>query len=132
MSEFVINNKNQKDDTLSVKAYTFWGMHETEDSQGFPMLDLQDDDDIFTIPNVYAAEVSKGAKTTYYVKRGKYGKLYDPIGMYSEGTQKNQMRHAGKPEWSLQTTSKLVFDQYTKYLKTKNSAWLNNAEREVV
>ena len=96
------------------------------------MLDLQGDDDIFTIPNVYAAEVSKGAKTTYYVKRGKYGKLYDPIGMYSEGTQKKQMRHAGKPEWSLQTTSKLVFDQYTNYLKTKNSAWLNNAEREVV
>lgn len=132
MSEFVINEKTDKDDTVSVKAFTFFGMHEHEDSEGFPLLDLDNDDDIFTIPNVYAAEVSKGAKTTYYVKRGKYGKLYDPIGMYTEGKQKSQMRHAGKPEWSLKATSQKVFDQYTIYLKTKNAAWLNNAEREVV
>jgi hypothetical protein len=134
MSEFKINAKNNKSKDIAIKAYTFWGMHETEDESGFPLLELEEDDDmdIFMLHNVFAAELVQGKKVTYYVKRGKYGKLYDPIGMYSEGKQKSQMRHAGKPEWVLKPTSKKVFDLYRNYLKTKNSAWLNNAEREVV
>lgn len=134
MSDFIINENNDKQTNVSVKAYTFWGMHESEDEDGFPILDTEepDDIDIFLCHNVFAAELIKGKKTTYYVKRGKYGKLYDPIGMYSEGKQKSQLRHAGKPEWQLKPTSKKVFDLYKNYLKTKNSAWLTNAEREVV
>lgn len=134
MSEFKIDKSNSSSRNITVKAYTFWGMHEVEDEEGFPLLELEENEDvdIFVLHNVFAAELTQGRKVTYYVKRGKYGKLYDPIGMYSEGKQKAQLRHAGKPEWVLKPTSKKVFDLYANYLKTKNSAWLNNAEREVV
>lgn len=134
MSEFKIDKSNSASRNITVKAYTFWGMHEVEDEEGFPLLELEENEDvdIFVLHNVFAAELTQGRKVTYYVKRGKYGKLYDPIGMYSEGKQKAQLRHAGKPEWALKPTSKKVFDLYANYLKTKNSAWLNNAEREVV
>jgi hypothetical protein len=50
--------------------------------------------------------------------------------MYSEGTAKKQMRHAGKPEWEFKETNEVVFNKYINFLRTKNIAWLNNAERE--
>jgi hypothetical protein len=40
------------------------------------------------------------------------------------------MRHAGRPEWEFKETTKQVFDKYINFLKTKNVAWLNNAERD--
>jgi len=50
--------------------------------------------------------------------------------MYSEGMAKKQLRHAGRPEWEFKETNEQVFTKYIKFLKTKNTAWLNNAERE--
>ena len=46
MSEFKINKDNNKSKDITVKAQTFWGMHETEDESGFPLLELEEDDDI--------------------------------------------------------------------------------------
>ena len=56
--------------------------------------------------------------------------LHDALPIYSEGTARKQMRHAGRPEWQFKETTKQVFDKYINFLKTKNVAWLNNAERD--
>ena len=47
--------------------------------------------------------------------------------MYSEGMAKKQLRHAGRPEWEFKETNEQVFTKYIKFLKTNNTAWLNNA-----
>ena len=80
----------------------------------------------------YAKIVRVNDKVIYYVKQNKYGSLYNPTGMYSEGNESKQLRHAGRPNWVFRDVNKKVFDYYLKFLETKNEAWLNNAERELV
>ena len=80
--------------------------------------------------DAYAKSVTGNTKTRFFVKRGRHGKLYNPIGIYSEGTANRQLRHTGRFEWEFKESTEKVFNFYIKFLKTKNSAWLNNAERE--
>lgn len=134
MSEFQIRKKKNVVSEDTVEVYTFFGKHDYEDDEGYPMLDFEEEIDleqIFEDPEAYAVKTNLHGVTRYYVKRGKHGHLFNPIGMYSEGTQHKQLRHAGKPLWELKKTSKKIFDYYINFLKTKNPAWLNNAEREV-
>lgn len=131
MSTFKINNDKPDNVSTKVEVYTFSGEEDFVSDEGYPLLDLEYDDNVFEDPDAYAVKIIKGHKVNYYVKRGKYGKLFNPIGMYSEGRKNNQMRHAGRPEWRLEPTSEKIFSYYIQFLKTKNAAWLNNAEREI-
>ena len=133
MTSFIINKDKEPDELPLVHVYTFSGEQDFFDDDGFPMIDLGEDfdDDFFQEEDAYAIKISKGRKINYYVKRGKYGKLFNPIGMYSEGRKGQQMRHAGRPEWRFEPTNEKIFNYYINFLKTKNSAWLNNAEREI-
>ena len=103
--------------------YTIFGKHDWLDDEGFPRVNEE-------APDAYAKSISGNFETKFFVKRGRYGKLYNPIGLYSEGTANKQLRHAGKPEWEFKKETEKVFNFYINFLKTKNSAWLNNAERE--
>ena len=58
------------------------------------------------------------------------GFIYDPWGIYSEGTQHKEARHAGKMAWSFRKVNKKCFNMYLTYLESKNKSFLNNAERE--
>ncbi len=131
MTTFKINQTKQEDSKSKATVYTFWGSHDFEDEEGFPLVDVDDQEDLFSLVDAFAIKITKGNKTNFFVKRGKYGKLYNPIGMYSEGNSRKQMRHAGRPEWRFEPTNEKIFTYYTNFLKTKNLAWLNNAEREV-
>ena len=103
--------------------YTVFGKHDWLDDDGFPRLDSEGTD-------TYAKAIAGNERIKFFVKRGRHGRLYNPIGLYSEGTANKQLRHAGKPEWEFKETTERTFDFYINFLKTKNSAWLSNAERE--
>ena len=102
--------------------YTIFGKHDWLDDEGFPRLDVEGAD-------TYAKSMTGNERTKFFVKRGRHGRLYNPIGLYSEGTANKQLRHAGKPEWEFREATEKTFNFYIKFLKTKNSAWLSNAER---
>tara|TARA_R110000824_G_scaffold273457_1_gene461944 strand:+ start:169 stop:561 length:393 start_codon:yes stop_codon:yes gene_type:complete len=103
--------------------YTMFGKHEWLDEEGFPRAHSESLD-------THAKSIVDENKSKFFVKRGRYGKLFNPIGIFSEGTSGKQLRHAGRPEWQFKEASKETFDFYIRFLKTKNSAWLHNAERE--
>ena len=69
-------------------------------------------------------------KSSYYLKFGINGFIYDPWGLYSEGTQHKKANHAGKMAWSFRKVNKKCFSHYLLYLSSKNKSYLNNAERE--
>ena len=64
----------------------------------------------------------------FYVRVRTYGKLYNPIGMYSEGRLKKYMAKFGKKEWTLKKVNQSI-SVYVSFLKT-NFVWFNNAERK--
>ena len=107
--------------------YTVFGKQDWVDEEGFPRIDLED----FDPAQVHAKAVKGDERTKFYVKVGRHGKFFDPVGLYSEGTEYKQKRHAGRPEWELKNVSQKAFDFYINFLKTKNAAWLRNAERAV-
>ena len=72
-----------------------------------------------------------GLRYKYYVKFGVSGSMFNPWGLVSEGTQSRYAKHAGKAAWEFKKANKKSFRFYLTFLRTRNSAWLNNAEREV-
>jgi hypothetical protein len=52
--------------------------------------------------------------------------------MYSEGNESRFLAKIGKNEWSFKSVNKDIFDKYVNFLRTKNIAWLNNAERDMI
>lgn len=69
--------------------------------------------------------------TRYYIKVGTYGKIYNPIGLYSEGQNTKFLSKIGRKQFEFKEVNQRVFDFYLNFLSTKNMAWLNNAEREI-
>lgn len=132
---FVLNQDKKEEESKTLfEAYTYSGEHDYLNLDDFPCVDIDLNDeeyDVFTDPNVFALHITKGHKNTYYVKRNKSGRLLNPLGLYEEGKSEKYMNHAGRPEWVLQPTNVNVFEYYINFLKTKNIAWINHAEREV-
>ena len=81
--------------------------------------------------SVCAKAIVADNRTKYYLKQERrYGYLYNPKGMYSEIAKKRDS--AGQSQWKFRQVNEKVFNMYLKFLETKNEAWLNNAERELV
>ena len=139
MTIHTIRNNEKREDPdgpqRSVIAYTITGKEDFVDNDGYPIVNIANDmlplAEIEERTDAYAAKVVVGGTIKHYIKKGKYGRLFNPIGLYSEGNAKKKMKHAGKMEWTLQAVSPRTFSFYLNFLRTKNVAYLNNAEREV-
>ena len=107
------------------KYYTCFGDQEWVDDDGYSRVSENSD-------KIYAqSKSSEYGGTNYFVKGNRYGKLFNPSGMYSEGQHKRFNKLTGSDEFQFKKVSLRVFELYTSFLKTKNVAWLNNAEREM-
>lgn len=79
-----------------------------------------------------AKTIETNGNTRYFVKIGAYGKLYNPIGMYSEGKDKKFLSKIGKNQFEFKQVNMKVFDLYVEFLRSRNVAWLNNAQRGLI
>lgn len=110
------NNKNV--------YYTIFGKHKKLTKEGFPTIDKDGD-------STYAKSINGANGVRYFVKVGTYGKIFNPIGLYSEGMDNKFLSRIGKKAWDYKEVNSKVFNMYLSFLKTKNVAWLNNAQREL-
>lgn len=122
MSIFNINDNAPTDDEPNVVLYTILGEQSELDPDGFPLTTSK--------KNAVAKKVYKN-QTTYFIKIGLNGRIYNPMGMFSEGNHNKFLAKLGKSEWKFTKVNQKVFDMYLNFLKTKNIAWLNNAQREI-
>ena len=67
----------------------------------------------------------------YFVKVGTDGSIFNPWGLFSEGTQSNYAKRMGKSRWNFKEVNKRCFELYNNFLESRNQAWLANAEREI-
>lgn len=107
-----------------VKCYTVKGKEDYLDPDNYPITNIESD------IRTHAKLVTIGNTRRYYVKRSKTGRLFNPLGLFDENQQLKQMRHASKPQWEMKMTNQKVFSNYIEFLKTRNEAYLRNAERE--
>lgn len=120
----------------SVTVYTIMGKQDGADENGIPVLY----DGIHERPNhpdviiyaessddAYAKKTFNGNRSRFYIKANHQGEFYSPLGIYEEKGA-TQLRH-GEPMWKFREVNQRIFDMYASFLKTKNIAWLKNAER---
>lgn len=123
MSDIFEINPSKEKNTSEYEYYTVIGKHTHIDSDKNPRANDQKTALAYT-------KVSEQEKQ-YYIKVGLYGKIYNPIGLYSEGRANKFLSKVGKAEYNFTRVNQKVFDMYINFLRTKNIAWLNNAEREL-
>ena len=84
-------------------------------------------------PKCYAKKTTiqseSGVKEKFYIKYDDKGFMFDPWGLYTEGTE-NKKLYGDESTGLLKKVSKKSFSHYLDYLRTRNKAWLHNAERE--
>jgi len=68
----------------------------------------------------------------YYVKTSSKGFLMDPWGQMSESKNAAYAKHAGKPLFVWKEVTQTPFEYYGRYLATRNSAELFNAQRMII
>ena len=119
------SKKKEQEPEDPSKYYTCFGEQEWIDDDGYSRVNSD-------AKNIYAQlKVNDNGITNYFVKANKYGKLFDPSGMYTEGQHSRFSKILGTQEFQFKKVSPRVFELYTSFLKTKNNAWLKNAEREM-
>jgi hypothetical protein len=125
--DFIFNPNATKPNTIVRKEtyYCVIGEHDYLDQDNNPRLKQES-------PKTLAKIIETASSTKFYIKTGTYGRIYNPIGMYSEGKESKFLAKIGKNEWNFKEVNKGIFDQYVTFLRTKNIAWLNNAERELI
>jgi len=132
VNKHVINKKKAtKKPKRTETIYTITGKQECLEKGKYPCIKM-DSETAQESPDAFAMKITIGQRTKYYTKRGKHGRLYNPIGMFSEGMASKRLGHAGKLEWRFTEVSERVFNFYRDFLTTKNIAHLHNAERELL
>lgn len=117
-------NKNKQEDTYEYLYFTILGEHSSYDDEGNPL--CKDKKKAYAYKRVNSVDNSE----TYFIKTGSHGKIFNPMGLYSEGKANKFLAKIGKTEYTFSKVNQKVFDMYLNFLRTKNTAWLNNAERE--
>lgn len=123
--QFIFHQSPKELDSKTIEYFTLIGDNDYLDDQERPRSNAENK---FTVAK--SIQVNKNP-AKYYIKVGAYGKIYNPIGLYSEGKNTKFLAKIGKNEYEYREVNQQIFDMYINFLKTKNIAWLNNAEREM-
>lgn len=118
-------NTNKKHNTASsAELYTISGNEDFFDDDQLPRLNTDGD-------KVYAKRVTRDNGTVRYsIRLSLSNKFYDPTSPTGLDRTKSFLDNTVRDENRFANVSPKVFEMYTTFLKTKNKAWLQNAQRE--
>jgi|TARA_R110000824_G_scaffold10866_1_gene47555 hypothetical protein len=129
---FIIDPSKEPPEERTVTVYTIIGQEDyIEDGSELPCLSI-DLDEANIDPYAHAMKIGGEAGCRFFVKQGPYGKLFNPLGFFSEGQESKVSRHRGHLEWKLKEVKEKVFNFYVNFLRTKNLSYIHNAERELL
>ena len=120
----ILRPKPEANNNKIYSYYTIVGKQEAFDDENNPILSTESTE-------VLAKKIVSDTKTRFFIKVGPHGKIFNPIGIFSEGRSNKFLRQTGKPEWEFQEVNKRIFDLYLSFLRTKNIGHINLAEREM-
>lgn len=128
-SQFVTSDK-----TYPIKLYTLSGSESFVDEDGFPRLDTEN---CMVFAKAIQNKPSKNFDNTnyyrFYIKTNPNRIIHNPIETYSIKNKDNMsfLNKVCKTETIFTEVPQSIFDQYINFLKTKNTRWLESAQREL-
>jgi len=81
--------------------------------------------------HIYAIKRYKGVKAHFYIKAAANGMFYNPMDMGTANRTEKQS-HNIKSNSEYTEVREEVFNQYLKFLRTKNVSWLTQANRSTM
>lgn len=125
MDNYIFNPRPVKQSDRTEKLYTVLGDHDFIDEDNNPRIKK-------SLNKTLAKSIESNGTIKYLIKIGQYGQIYNPMGMYSEGQNNKFLAKIGRNAWEFKEVNQQIFDMYINFLRTKNLAWLNNAERGLI
>lgn len=122
---FIFHQRNHSETKRETQYYSMIGDHDFLDDDNRPRSNTENS-------KVVAKSIKvEDRPKRFYLKVGNHGRIFNPIGLFSEGTNTKFLSKIGRKEWEFKEVNQKVFDMYINFLTTKNIAWLTNAEREM-
>jgi hypothetical protein len=126
MDDFIHSLTTKNTETTTEEYFTSDGNHDFYDTDGSPRLKSYSDEKVYAKICIRQNNTKK-----FMIKVDQSNKFYNPFSLYDDKkappTFLNTIARNSKP---FKEVSKSVFDLYIKFLVSKNSGWLLNAERE--
>ena len=124
MSEQYIYSEDKEINTLSEDEYfTVSGLEDYLDINNNPRVTSLEDNKIL------AKKVTREDNSTKYsIKIDSNGKIYNPVSMYVD--KESFLDKVCRGSEKFKEVNFKIFNMYINFLRTKNLAWINNAERE--
>lgn len=124
MSEQYIYSEDKEINTLLEDEYfTVSGLEDYLDVNNNPRVTSLEDNKIL------AKKVTREDNSTKYsIKIDSNGKIYNPVSMYVD--KESFLDKVCRGSEKFKEVNFKIFNMYIHFLRTKNLAWINNAERE--
>ena len=125
MNNFIFQPKQQLENPLLENYFTLMGQQDFLDDEANPR--VKTDSSV-----AYAKIVSNNEENTkkFFIKTDHHAKLLNPMSIYED--DKNKFMNQLGRQIKFKAVNQKVFDLYVTFLRTKNTVWLNNAEREMM
>lgn len=126
MNDFIFNPvDNQRNSGADNEFYSSMGSHDYLDTNNCPRITQEND------KRVLAKKIIReDGSIKYSIKLTNSGKMQNPISMYGIEKDNSFLDRVCRSNDRFKEVNYKVFDLYVNFLKTKNIAWLHNAERE--
>ena len=105
--------------------YCVIGSQDFIDEESFPRVNKEDDNRVLA-----KRIVRDDGSSRFSIKLTNSGKMQNPLSMYGIEKTNNFLDRVCRSDKKFKEVNQKVFNMYINFLKTKNIAWLNNAERE--
>lgn len=125
-------------DTSQDKFYCLSGYEDFFDEDGFPR--SKSDSNINIVAKILYNRKSKDFTNSrqygkFYIKLDPNDKLFNPKQILSSVSDKASLdfiNNTCKKNWNFKEVTPQVFQKYINFLKTKNLAWLKEAQRDLL
>lgn len=123
-NSFIFSQGGTDKPVLSNQYYTLVGQEDFIDDENNPRIEKDSDD------RVLAKKTSQN-KLKYLIKIDNAGKFYNPLSPISSIKPIKILQTISVSDSRFKEVNRTVFNMYLNFLRSKNIAWINNAEREV-
>jgi len=108
----------------SISYYTIMGSQDFLDENEQPRCTNETSKNIFAIKTI-----RDDGSIKYTIKLDNRGKMYNPLSIYGESQASSFLDRVCRSNNKYKEVNQKSFEMYLYFLKTKNIAWLHNAER---
>jgi hypothetical protein len=119
------HTKSTNDPIIENKYYTIIKDYDFIDSENNPRVKNENDSRIMA-----KSKIRKDKSIKYLIRTNAIKQLYNPTTQLPENQKSELLKQDGGDVIQFKEVSKSSFDMYITFLRTMNTMWIRNAERE--